>query len=101
MTKSKHQIFARTDAANGESDRRSTGSFGKRKLLRLAWILAFCLSIAGWITLALFSDKTTWIDSHGFLHEPLFGLIPISYFFLLVGIVLAVVDMAFKLRKNR
>lgn len=101
MNKSKHQQSVRTDATNGESDKRNTSSFGKRKLLRLAWVLALFLSIAGWITLALFSDKTTWIDSDGFLHEPLFGLIPLSYFFLLVGLVLAVFDMALKLRKRR
>lgn len=101
MNKSKHQLSARIDATNGGSDIRNTALFGKRKLLRLAWVLALCLSIAGWITLVLFSDKTTWIDSTGFLHEPLFGLIPLSYFFLLVGLVLAVCDMALKFRKRR
>jgi hypothetical protein len=59
MNKSNQQISVRTDATNGESDICNTASSGKRKILRLAWVLALCLSIVGWITLALFSDKTT------------------------------------------
>ena len=100
MNKSKQQISVRTDAKNAESDTRHTASLGKRKVLRLAWVLALGLSIAGWITLALFSEKTMWVDSNGFLHEPLFAIIPLSFFFLLLGLVLAVLDLALRLRKR-
>ena len=79
---------------------RSATSPRKRNFLRPAWILASCLSIVGWLTLALFSDKTSWIDADGVLHEPLFGLIPISFFFLLVAVVLAVLDTVSRLRKR-
>ena len=100
MNKGNQQNSGCTDAKNGASDACSTASSGKRKFLRLAWVLALCMSIAGWATLVLFLDKTSWIDADGFLHEPLFGLIPISYFFLFVAIVLAVLDIALKLRKH-
>lgn len=69
--------------------------------MRLAWILALSLSIAGGTTIFLFLEKTTWMDADGFLHEPLFWLIPTSYFFLLLAIVLAVFDVALTRRKNR
>jgi hypothetical protein len=100
MNKGNQQISGRTDAQNGASDTGSTASSGKRKFLRLAWALALCMSIAGWATVVLFLDKTTWIDTDGFLHEPLFGLIPINYFFLFVAIVLALLDMALTLRNH-
>jgi hypothetical protein len=61
--------------------------------------MALCLFIAGG-SVTLFLNKTSWIDSDGFLHEPLFGLIPISYFFLLMAIVLALLDMAHMLKKR-
>ena len=101
MHKSTHQNAIRTDATHGGRDVRRTAMSGKRKMLRLAWVLALCVSVAGFATLALFSDSTTWIDATGFLHEPLFGLIPISFFFLLVGLALAAIDAVLTLRKHR
>ena len=100
MNKSSQQIPICADTINDVSAARNTALSGKRKFLRLTWILALCLSIAGLITLGLFSDKTTWIDSNGFLHEPLFGLIPISFFLFFLAIVLAVLDMALKFWKR-
>lgn len=101
MNKNDRPISARTDTINGTSDTSHAALSGKRKILRLTWVLALCLSIAGGVTVSLFLDKTTWIDADGVLHEPLLGLIPISFFFLFVAIVLAVFDMALKLRKHR
>ncbi len=101
MNRGIQQIAVGSDATTRASDQRGTARLGKRNFLRLAWILALCLSMAGWMTSALFLDKTTWIDPEGFLHEPLFGLIPMSYFFLFVAIVLAAFDVARKLRKRR
>lgn len=100
MNKSNQQIPVCVDTTNGVSDTRNSALSGKRKFLRLTWVVALCLSIAGLITLSLFSDKTTWIDSNGFLHEPLFGLIPISFFLFFVAIVLAVLDVALKFWKR-
>ena len=85
----------RTDAKQGAS-----GKHSQRNFLRLAWVLALCMSIAGWVTVVLFLEKTSWIDIDGFLHEPLFWLIPTSYLFLFVAIVLAISDMALKLKKH-
>ncbi|ASV34042.1 DUF3955 domain-containing protein [Candidatus Hamiltonella defensa] len=75
------------------------GSLKNRKFLRLMWFLMLSFSILVWFVHALFSDKTSWVDTDGFLHESLFGLIPISYFFALVAIVLALFDLALKFRK--
>ncbi|ASX26725.1 DUF3955 domain-containing protein [Candidatus Williamhamiltonella defendens] len=75
------------------------GYLKNRKFLRLMWFLMLSFSILGWFVYALFSDKTSWVDTDGFLHEPLFGLIPISYFFALVAIMLALFDLALKFRK--
>lgn len=90
-----------TNAPNEASGTRSAASPGEKAFLRPAWILALCLSIASWTTLALFSDKASWIDTDGTLYEPLFGLIPISFFFLFVAIVLALLDVASRLRKRQ
>lgn len=100
MSKSNQQKPLRADVTHSESGAHSIVLSGKRKVLRLTWILALCLSIAGWVALGLFSDKTTWIDSNGFLHEPLFALIPISYFCLFIGVILFVFDAILKFRKN-
>lgn len=98
MNKNNQQISGRTNDPNGAFD---TRTLGKRNFLRPAWILSLGLSVAGWAVLALFFNKTSSIDRDGFLHEPLFGLIPISYFFLFLGVVLALLDVARKLRKRR
>lgn len=63
-----------------------------RHAIRFCWILAFFLSITGWAIFVIF--ETSEVDAHGVLHEPLFPLIPISSFLLLLAIVLAVIDLA-------
>ena len=71
-------------------------------MLRFAWLATFCLATLGLLTLVLFHEETTWIDNNGFLHEPLFGLVPLSLFFGFAAIVLAIIDavIAIKTRKN-
>ena len=101
MNKRKQQIAQSGDVPKTQGFQPRTALPSKRLFLRLAWIFSLCLVAVGWTVLSLFSDRTTWIGSDGFLHEPLFGLIPISYFFLLVAIVLAVFDLVLKLRKRR
>ena len=63
--------------------------------------LALSLSAAGWVATALFSEATSSLDAKGFLHEPLFWLIPVSYIFLFVAVVLAVLDVVRTLGKPR
>ncbi|MEL4073173.1 DUF3955 domain-containing protein [Ochrobactrum sp. GPK 3] len=73
---------------------------GRSKLERalpIVWIIALSMSIAGWLALAMFHDLTTFIDDDGVLHEPLFALIPISYFVLFIAIILGVTDIAMRL----
>ena len=98
MKKERQQISPRTSAPNGASN---TRWFGRKKQLRSAWALALCLSVAGWVILFLLPYEPTWMDTDGFLHEPLFWLIPISYFFLFVSILLACVELALKFRNPR
>lgn len=85
------------DGANSTGDKIST-SKTKIGRLRLVWMLTLCLSITGWVILVLFG--TSEVDDNGVLHEPLFGLIPISYFLLFVAILLAVVDTILRFRKR-
>ncbi|MEB0215675.1 MULTISPECIES: DUF3955 domain-containing protein [unclassified Undibacterium] len=74
---------------------------GKRKILRWAWVSCLCLFIIGMTILGLFAEKTTWIDANGRLHEPLFGLVPTSFFFLSVALLLAILDFALRFIKPR
>jgi len=67
----------------------------------LAWVGALCLSVVGAIVLGLFLKQTTWLDANGFVHEPLFGLIPLSYLFLLLAIVLGLTDGVLTLKRHR
>ena len=63
------------------------------RVLRFMWIVALFLSLAGWALLALFHASSTYVDAQGVVHEPLFGLIPISWFLLLAAIGFAVCDL--------
>ena len=100
MNKRKQQIAQPDDAKKIQSDQPTTALSGKRFFLRLVWVLALCLFAVIWTVLGLFPDKTSWIDSDGLVHEPLIGLIPLSFFFLVLGLVLAVFDMALKSGKR-
>lgn len=100
MNKENQQINGRDDEPNAASNVRTSASSGKRKFLRLAWFIALCLFSAAGVSVTLFLDKTSWVDSDGFLYEPLFALIPISYFFLLGAIVLALLDVVLMLKKR-
>lgn len=73
----------------------------RRKLLRTFWVLSLCLFIAGFIAVVLFADSTSRIDASGLLYEPLFWLIPVSYFFLFSAVILAVFDLALNFTKSR
>ena len=98
MDKSIKQVS--DDVPNGASDTPAAALPKKRNFLRKMWVLALCLSVAGWLTTALLMDRTSWIGADGVLHEPLFGLIPISFFFLFVAIVLGILDATLRLRKR-
>jgi len=71
------------------------------KALRKIWIFTLCLSLSGWIAFALFHAATTAMDANGFIHEPLFGLIPVSFVFLLITAVLASFDLARVFKRHR
>lgn len=92
MHKMKKQVSGHVSDQHKVSDTHRPALSGKRKFLRRAWIVILGLSMVGWVTLTFFSEKTTWIDADGVLHEPLFGLIPMSYLCLFVGAVLALLD---------
>lgn len=64
------------------------------RVLRLIWMVALFFSLAGWTLLALFHASSTYVDAQGVLHEPLFGLIPISWFLLLAAMVFGLCDLA-------
>lgn len=64
-----------------------------RKCLRLSWRLSLCLFITGGAIVYLFLDKTSRVDDNGILHEPLWGLVPLSVFFMSVAAVLALFDL--------
>jgi len=100
MNKENQQIYCRDDEPNAINNVRTTASSTKRKCLRLAWVMALCLFLASGVSVTLFSNKTSSVDSDGFLHEPLFLLVPISYCFLLVSIVLGLLDMVLVLKKR-
>lgn len=67
--------------------------------LRSLWLLTLCLSIACWAALALFGSSR--IDTHGILHEPLFGLIPVGFSLLFIALVLVLLDLALSLGRRR
>lgn len=73
----------------------------RARLLRWLWVSTLCLSLGCGAVVLVFG--TSEIDSHGFLHEPLFGLIPVGLSLLLIAVVLAVLDMAlgFAARRRR
>jgi hypothetical protein len=54
------------------------------------WVafISFCLSAAGWVILSRYSDETTWLAIDGTLHEPLFWIIPVSFFLLFISLFL-------------
>ncbi len=101
MNKGNQPVSGRSGAPDGAGDTRRTALPRIRKILRRAWILALCLVVAGVVTIVLFSNKTTWVDSDGVLHEPLFGLVSISCFFLFLAVVLALLDGALTLWNRR
>lgn len=83
-----------TDKNSGPS--RATALSARRSgtpLRRWLWLLTLGLSIACFAVQLLFG--TSEIDPHGFLYEPLFGLIPVSLALLAIAIVLSVLDVAF------
>ena len=61
------------------------------RAIRVCWILALLLSLIGWAIYGIFA--TSEVDASGFLNEPLFPLIPISSFLLLLGLTLALIDL--------
>jgi hypothetical protein len=69
-----------------------------RRALRISWIICLGFSLAGWVVLAIFG--TSEVGADGVLHEPLFGLIPISSFLMLIAIVLALGDLILSWRKK-
>lgn len=83
-----------TDKKSGSS--RAVAPSARRSgipLRRWLWLLTLVLSIACFAVQLLFG--TSEIDPHGFLYEPLFGLIPVSLALLAIAIVLSVLDVAF------
>lgn len=83
-----------TEKNSGPS--RATAPSARRSgipLRRWLWLLTLGLSIACFAVQLLFG--TSEIDPHGFLYEPLFGLIPVSLALLAIAIVLSVLDVAF------
>lgn len=92
MNKMKTQVSGNANDQNKVSDAHRAVLSGKRKFLRLAWIVMLSLSVICGAIVIVFLDKTTWVDADGVLHEPLFGLIPISFFCFFVGAVLALLD---------
>ncbi|WP_219210378.1 DUF3955 domain-containing protein [Variovorax boronicumulans] len=89
-----------TDKNSGPS--RATAPSARRSgtpLRRWLWLLTLGLSIACFAVQVLFG--TSEIDPHGFLYEPLFGLIPVSLALLFIAIVLVVLDIAFSRSARR
>ena len=80
--------------ANTVGDRALISSRSGKKALRAVWISALCLAVACWAILGMFG--VSWIDEPGILHEPLFGLIPISFALLGAAILLAAADILIK-----
>ena len=66
---------------------------------RWLWLLTLGLSIACFAVQLVFG--TSDIDDHGFVHEPLFGLIPVSPALWLITFVLLVLDIALSRRARR
>lgn len=66
---------------------------GLRRILRRTRLAALVIALLMWGGVAVLLDKNTWIDEHGLVHEPLFGLIPLGWFFGFLAVVLAVVDL--------
>ena len=60
-------------------------------LRRWLWLLTLGLSLACFAVQLLFG--TSEIDPHGFLYEPLFGLIPVSLALLAIAVVLLALDI--------
>ncbi|MDM0090358.1 MULTISPECIES: DUF3955 domain-containing protein [unclassified Variovorax] len=58
---------------------------------RWLWLLTLGLSLACFAVQLLFG--TSEIDPHGFLYEPLFGLIPVSLALLAIAVVLLALDI--------
>lgn len=71
------------------------------RVLRFMWMVALFFSLAAWTLLALFHASSTYVDEQGMLHEPLFGLIPISWFLLLTAIVFGLCDLVCAWRARR
>lgn len=67
-----------------------------KKLIKLRWPLLF-LSL-GFICLFAFYLIGSRVDENGFLIEP-FGLLPISWMFISLGLVLLIIRLA-KLRRS-
>lgn len=101
MNKRKQQILDHASGQNKTSDTHRAALSGKRKFLRIAWIVMLVLSMVGWTIVVLFLNKTSWIDDNGFVHEPLFGLMPLSVFCFIIGAVLALLDGILMLIKSR
>ncbi len=92
MNKMKKQASGHASDQNKVSDTHCAVLSGKRKFLRLAWVVMLSLSVICGAIVLVFSNKTTWVGDDGVLHEPLFGLMPISALCFFVGAVLALLD---------
>ncbi|WP_041421689.1 DUF3955 domain-containing protein [Shewanella sediminis] len=67
------------------------------KLIRLRWpLLFFSLGLVCQFTFYLIGSR---VDENGFLIEP-FGLLPISWMFISLGLVLLIIRLV-KLRRSR
>ena len=71
------------------------------EMKRAKWNLYFSLSmiVAGIISFLLFRLIGSTVDSSGYLQEPFF-LVPIGYFFLLVGLIDGVIYLVQRFKRN-
>ena len=94
-------ISSHATALNNKNQIDGTLLSKNRKILRWVWIVASCLSVVGATVVGLLFNETSWLDADGSLHEPLFGLIPVSYLFFFLAILLGLADAALTLRTRK